>query len=154
MKTPFTNFFGVVWTGPDSKWREFFKPIARRRNAKPKQNANYFRYSSVSGSKKEQSFTYVWFLARKNRLADGLSFSDLVSDARALFALIDVILYLFTNGLKHPHCLPDVGIWSRVLERLQVDGDSLCLGDDLSVFVVFWKFVGPFGDLQHSFLAV
>ena len=93
------------------------------------------------------------FLAR-NGLADGLSFSNLITDTCALFALVDVFLYLFTNGLKHPHCLPDVGIGSRELKRLQVDGDSPCLGDDLSVFVIFWKFVGPFGDLEHSFLAV
>lgn len=93
-------------------------------------------------------------LLARNRLADSPSFSNLITETRTLFALLDVLLYLSANGLKHQHCLPDVGIWSRVLKRLQVDGDALCLGDDLSVFVVFWKFVRRFGDLEDSFLAV
>lgn len=93
-------------------------------------------------------------LLARNRLTDSPSFSNLITETRTLFALLDVLLYLSANGLKHPHCLPDVGIWSRVLKRLQVDGDSLRLGDDLSVVVVFRKFVRPFGDLEDSFLAV
>ena len=93
-------------------------------------------------------------LLARNRLTDSSSFSNLITETRTLFALLDVLLYLSANGLKHPHCLPDVGIWSRVLKRLQVDGDSLRLGDDLSVVVVFRKFVRPFGDLEDSFLAV
>ena len=93
-------------------------------------------------------------LLARNCLADGLSFSNLISETPALFALLDVILYLVKNGLKHPLCLPDAGIWSRVLKGLQVDGDPLCLDDDLSVWVIFWKSVRIFGDLDHSFLAV
>ena len=103
--------------------------------------------------KRDKASLTFGVLAR-NCLAHSLSFPNLISNTCALFALVDIVLYLSTNGIKHQHRLPVIGIWSWVLKRLQVDGDSLCLGDNLSVLIIFWKFVGPFGDLRLSFLAV
>lgn len=93
-------------------------------------------------------------VARLNSPADGPSLADLIGNTRALLAMLDVIVDLSTDALEHSLCLPDFRARFWVFERLQINGDSLCLREDLDVLVISWQFVGPLGDLKHTLLGV
>lgn len=85
--------------------------------------------------------TYLVQVTRLHGLADGLSLADLIDNTGTFLAVLDVIVDLPEDALKHLPSLPDIGVWFWVFKRLQVDSNALCLGDNLDVFVILWQLV-------------